>query len=259
MKGKFEKHVFISDHQIPDHNEKAINAVNQFIKDFKPDKVHIVGDFLNFTKVAKYDQDPYYHKTMADEINMGRIILDDLVRVTRKANKEAEIIWYEGNHEVRLVKYLGRNATALAEITDVNGEIVNSIPHLFSLKEKGVTWIPYLQRHTERGVEIEHGDVARTRSGMTANAMIDRRGRSGFSGHTHRLAFVMKTQVDKEMFWIETGSLCKREFESPYGRSMDWQNGFAVGIYSFETKTFYPQAIPLFNNTFMFDGKVYTP
>lgn len=256
----FQRHLFISDHQIPDQDDKTIRAVNKFMKDFAPDKVHIVGDFLNFTAVAKYDQDPYYHKNMADEIKIGRKILGDIVKNARNANPEADVIWYEGNHEARLVKYMGRNASALAEIVDEDGEIINSIPHIFNLKELGVQWVPSMQRHTEPGgIEVEHGDVARGKAGHTAHAMLDKRGKSGFSGHTHRLAMIFRTQTDEQKFWVETGSMCKQNFESPYARTPDWQQGFAVGVYSDKDRTFYPSIVPVFNNTFAFGGKIYRP
>jgi hypothetical protein len=256
----FQRHIFLSDYQIPDHDPKTIKAVNKFIKDFAPDKVHLVGDFLNFTAVAKYDQDPYYHKGMADEIKIGRQVLGNLVTNARNANPESEVLWYEGNHESRLIKYMGRNASALAEITDEDGEIINSIPHIFNLAELGVEWVPSMQRHSEPGgVEVEHGDVARGKSGHTAHAMLDKRGKSGFSGHTHRLAMIFKTQMDDQKFWVETGSMCKQNFESPYARTPDWQQGFAVGVYSDQDKTFYPSVVPVFDNKFMFGGKVYKP
>lgn len=256
----FERHVFVSDYQIPDHDPKTIRAVNKFIKDFMPNKVHLVGDFLNFTAVAKYDQDPYYHKGMADEIKEGKKVLRNLVNTTMTANPKAQVIWYEGNHEKRLVKYMGRNASALAEIVDDSGEVINSIPHIFGLRELGVKWVPDMQRHTETGgVEVEHGEVVRNKAGYTAHAMLEKRGKSGISGHTHRLAMVMKTQTDETKFWIETGSMCKQNFESPYARTPDWQQGFTVGIYSKQDNIFYPSIVPIFENTFMFGGKIYRP
>ena len=252
-----EKHVFLSDFQIPDQNDVALGLVNTFIQDFVPDKIHLVGDILNFTKVAKYDQDPYYHVGMRDEIAIGRKILKELIRVARKANPDTEIIWYEGNHENRLIKYLSRNASALAEITGDDGEYVNSIPHLFNLKGIGVKWIGYSQRHFEHGIRIEHGNVVRGKAGHTAHAMLDKRGASGFSGHTHRLAMVMRTQGEHQRFWVELGSLCNFEFESPYTTDPDWQNGFAFGHYSSETRQFYPTVVPIVNNTFVANGKLY--
>lgn len=254
---RFVKHVFLSDHQIPDQDDKTIALVNKFILDFKPDKVHIVGDFLNFTKVAKYDQDPFYHKTMQDEIKEGRTILKELVAVSRKANAKTEIVWYEGNHEARLIKYLGKNASALAEITGDDGEYYISIPSIFGLKKLGVKWIPYMKRHDEHNIEIEHGDRVRQKSGYTAHAMLDKRGKSGISGHTHRLAMIMKTTVDSTRWWIENGCLCKRIFESPYTRDPDWQQGFTVGIYDKQEKTFHPTIVPIFNHAFMYGGKIY--
>lgn len=251
------KHLFISDFQIPDHDMKSILLVIKFIKDFNPDKIHIVGDYLNFTKVAKYDQDPYYHRTMQDEIRIGRKILKLIVDASRKINPESEIIWYEGNHEIRLIKYMSRNADALAEITNDDGEYVLSVQNLFTLKKLGVKWVPYMQRHNEHGVEIEHGDVVRSKGGQTAHAMLDRRGKKGISGHTHRLAFIMRNTIDDGKWWIETGSLCKRIFESPYAKVTDWQQGFTVGIYDKKRKTFYPTPVPIFNHSFMFGGKLY--
>ena len=251
------KHIFLSDYQIPDQDDRSIALVNRFIGDFKPDKVHIVGDFLNFTKVAKYDQDPYYHKTMEDEIQEGRGILKQLVKTVKKANSKAEIIWYEGNHEARLIKYLGKNASALADITGEDGEYVISIPSLFTLKKLGITWIPYMRRHDEHHIEIEHGDRVRQKGGYTAHAMLDKRGKSGISGHTHRLALVMKTTVDSTKWWIENGCLCKRTFDSPYTRDPDWQQGFSVGIYDTQQRIFHPQIIPIFDHTFVYGGKIY--
>lgn len=254
---KGEKHLFLSDFQIPDQNDVALELIYKFIEDFVPDKIHLVGDILNFTKVAKYDQDPYYHMGMKEEIDLGRKILKNLVNVARKVNPDTEVIWFEGNHENRLIKYLSRNASALAEITGEDGEYVNSIPHLFALRKLGVRWVGVNDRHFEHGVRIEHGNVVRSKAGQTAHAMLDKRGASGLSGHTHRLALIMRTQGDQQRFWIELGSLCKFRFDSPYTIDPDWQNGFAFGYYSSDTKQFYPTIVPILNNTFVANGKLY--
>jgi UDP-2,3-diacylglucosamine pyrophosphatase LpxH len=254
------KHLFISDFQIPDHNTQALKSLYKFITDFKPDTVHNVGDFINCTKVSKFDQDPRYHMNLVNEIDIGRKVLKELVTVTRTANPNAKIIWYEGNHESRLTKYLNK-ADQLAGLVDEGGEYIVSIPHLFNLKELGIQWIGENQRHTEIGaIEIEHGDRVSAKSGATAHKMIEARGTSGISGHTHRLAYVMLSQLERENWWIESGSFCNKEMDSPYmKRPGDWQNGFAVGIYHKKTKRMHPQVIPIFNNCFMFGEKLYTP
>lgn len=255
-----EKHLFISDFQIPDHNTQALKSLYKFIGDFKPDVVHNVGDFLNFTKASKYDQDPRYHMNLVNEIEIGKKVLKKLAETTRNANPNAKIIWYEGNHEERLTRYLNK-ADQLAGLIDDEGEFIISIPHLFNLKTLNVEWIGANQRHTEVGsVEVEHGDRVSAKSGVTAHKMIEARGASGVSGHTHRLAYVMLTQLERENWWIESGSFCNKVMDSPYmKRSGDWQNGFAVGIYSPETKTMHPQIVPIFNNCFVFGEKLYTP
>lgn len=96
------KYVFLSDWHIPDHNRALIKPIFNFLSDYKPDVVYILGDFLNCTTISKYDQDPYYHVSFVDEINEGIKILDKLASVVRKANKNVRIVYKAGNHEARL-------------------------------------------------------------------------------------------------------------------------------------------------------------
>lgn len=85
--------------------------------------------------------------------------------------------------------------------------------------------------------------------------MLQKRQRSGISGHTHRLAHIMETHSGKESFWIENGCLCNFRFRSPYSRYNDWQNGFTIATY--EDGKWHPQIVPIINNEFMVNGKIY--
>lgn len=252
-----ERHLFIPDLQIPDHNTKALRALMNFIPDYAPDTVHIMGDLLNMTKASSYEQPVGYDVTLSDEIEMGKVILKNIVDKCRKANPIAKILYYEGNHEDRLNRYLMRNAQALADLEGGDGERVVSLPHLLGLKEMGVKWIPYTEVTRDHDIIVEHGDIARSKSGFTAHGMLDRRGRSGFSVHTHRLALVTRNQSGDEKFWMECGSLCNTDPLPRYVKKPDWINGFAVGIYDKQSRIFHPCPIMMQKNEFTFGGKIY--
>lgn len=257
MKTALEKHLFLSDFQIPEQDNIAIQAILNFIPDLKPDVIHFVGDILDLTKQSTFAQNPFDKHTLNDEVRIAREILGNFTKVARKANKKCQFNFYSGNHEERLLNSVARKAPDLVDLLNDDNEYVLSLPALLQLKKLGIKWIPYYKHHAEKGdVIVEHGDVARSKAGYTAHAMLDKRGANGVSGHTHRLALIYRTQGNKERFWIENGSLCKRNFKNPYLKLPDWITGFSVGIV--HKGVMHPTIIPIINNEFFYGGRRYT-
>jgi predicted phosphodiesterase len=256
MKPK-ERYMIISDVHVPDYDIKSFDLILKFLAHYKPDFLDILGDFVNFTKISKYDQDPYYKTDLADEIAEGRGLLKQLSQTAVKANENVQISYFEGNHEARMQKYLGKNAQQLAELTS-DDEYIISVAHLFELKKHGIKWIPahrIIQRHN---VVFTHGINVRIKSGFAAHANIDKFGASGFTGHSHKLCHVTRTQSGNTKFWIETGCLCNLSPTPAYAIHPDWTQGFAVADYDFSTHQFYPQVIPIINHSFVYDGKLFS-
>mgnify|MGYP003802785681 CR=1 FL=1 len=248
--------MIISDLHVPDHDIKTLKLIYKFIPFYKPDYLDIVGDLVNFTKISKYTQDPYYEETLQDEIATAREVLQEIVETSRKANPNVVITLFEGNHESRLQKFLGRNAKELANLA-FDDEYLISVPHLFQLKKFGIKWVPetkVLQRHN---VSFFHGQTVRIKAGFSAQANIDKFGTSGFTGHTHGLAHITRTQSGNTKFWIETGCLCNLNPSPAYVTHPDWTQGFATAEYSFETHQFYPQIVPIINHSFQYNGEMF--
>lgn len=254
-KKKVEKHLFLSDFQIPEHDAIALELVYKFIPDFKPDTVHLVGDILDLTKLSKYEQSFLNKTSFKEEVEIGREVLGRLVKTIRKVNPKAQINFYEGNHEARFLNYLSRRAAEIADLEDEEGYVL-SLPRLLQFKKHNIKFIPYFRTHIEKGnVMVEHGDIARSKAGYTAHAMLDKRGSSGVSGHTHRLSLIFRTQGQHERYWIENGCLCRKNFRNPYVKNPDWTQGFSVGIYN--DGIMYPTLIPIIEHKFMYGEKLY--
>lgn len=232
---------------IPDQNEKALALVYEFIKDYKPTTLHILGDFVNFPTLSSYLQDPNYHLTLSDEINEARQILTKF----RKLLPDSEILWYEGNHCDRLKRYLARNAAQLASL-EIEGEQVVSIPHLFKLRE---LCVKYVETEFRDGVLYHHGQLCRAKSGYTAHGNMDKTGVSVLSGHVHRLAMVFKSLYDRTLFGLETGCLCNKEPYPYYGTMVkDW----ALGCSTIDiiNGNVYPNLYPIINNSIVYGKEI---
>lgn len=73
---------------------------------------------------------------------------------------------------------------------------------------------------------MKHGNVVRKWSGWSGKGEWEKYGRSGASGHTHRLGWFVHRDHNGNANWIETGCTCK--LEAPYGVDFDWQQGCVV-------------------------------
>lgn len=234
-----KRNLIISDLHVPDQNIKALELIYRFIKQYKPTTLHILGDFLNFPTLSAWPQDPHYHVSLSDEISEGHQILSKLVKLAN-----CEVLWYEGNHENRLLRYLSRNAAQLA-LLEIEGEQVVSIPHLFKLRELGVK---YIENEFRDGVLYHHGQLCRAKSGYTAHGNMEKSGVSVLSGHVHRLALVFKSLYDRTLFGMETGCLCNK-MPTPYYGTMvkDWSLGFAtIDVIGSDV---FPRIYPIINNS----------
>lgn len=241
------RNLIISDLHIPDQHIKALELVYKFIKVYKPTTLHILGDFLNFPTLSAWPQDPHYHIQLSEEINEARQILAKF----RKLLPQAEILWYSGNHEDRMQKYLARNAAQLAEL-EIEGELVVSIPHLFKLRELG---IKYIEKEYRGGVLYHHGQLVRGKAGYTAHGNMEKTGVSTLSGHVHRLALVYKNLYDRAIFGMETGCLCNPKPYPYYGTMVkDWQLGLATIDVIHGAP--YPRIYPIINNSLTYGDKL---
>lgn len=257
-----QRHIMFGDDQIPDVDMSALNAVLKVNDRWRATDAWIMGDMINATTVGKFGFPANYERDLNSEILEGRGILKLKAQRLREANPDVKIRYLEGNHELRLQKYMDKHARELAMLTETDGQQTVSIPRLLGLNELGIEWIPYWEDEHIQEAVILHGNIARVKGGYTAQAYIDRYGSTTIAGHTHRLAMVGRTQNGVPKWGIETGSLCRPKMEVQYVREgqADWQQGFAtLGIDG--NGTAYPAIHPILKGKAhfadeIFDGRI---
>ncbi len=251
-----ERTVFIPDMHVPFHDVEAVNTALNFIKDIKPDRVVLMGDFVDGIALSKFQKDPRFTVTFQQELEAGRNMLD---RIRESAGKKAEIHYIEGNHEQRLLNYVLRQAPELVHLVDGQEDLL-SIPRLLRLKERNINYIPaqdYLKLH---GWNFEHGDAVSSHAGMTANKMITKRRNSEGIGHTHRAGMTAYTGSNGTDIGVEFGCLIDRKgWAASYGKDLNWQTALGVGEYHRGSRIFQVTPIIMQDKSFHYQCKLYTP
>ncbi len=243
-----ERAVFLGDWHVPYHDPVAVELVFAFVKWFRPTVVFLIGDYLDCYAVpSRFEKDPQKRLGFQDELDAGNAILRRL-RLT--VGQECRIVYMDGNHEHRLPR-------ALCGIPEFASLRSLTIPALLGLDDLGIEHRTYHQSEQWHGLHIEHGDRVRSVSGATAKAMLEARGVSGISGHTHRQGSYFKTDRSGVRVWYENGALCRLDPEYVIGRPPNWQQGFSVG-YALKGRTrFALEQVTIFSKRLFYAGNLW--
>lgn len=240
--GRFVKAFLYGDTHVPFEDKRATSVVQKVSMDYGPDIIAHMGDLLDCYSLSRYDKNPDRKETLQDEIDMARNHLAQL----RDLHPNARIVYLEGNHEDRLRRLLWNlegPAAVLAQLTAFKKYI--TWPELLGLRSLHIEFIPYAEQSRKQILPkfiLKHGTVVRARSAYTANGEWSKYGRSGASGHTHRLGAFFHRDHNGNHGWVETGCTCRLDPE--YTVDPDWQQG-AVAI-TFDTKTGAPNFQPIY-------------
>lgn len=231
----------IGDHQFPFHDPSAIRTARAVIKDFDPDHIFNVGDYLDLPDLStKFTRSPEF----TNQLSMTRKLARECIIKDMEAAPRAQYHWIEGNHEERLARYVTEKAPALYEL--LPNEL--SIAGLMGLKELGVNYVgPYgnhLLFQQGRGAKLmfTHGKATAEHAAKTellANL------ENGFSGHVHRQTSYVKEGARRSLGWHTVGTLANtngkftppdRYKGSPHQRN--WQQGIWLVDYSTTSKLY---------------------
>lgn len=209
--------------QIPYENRKLFDGFLRFAEDFNPDRVVVIGDFLDVPGPARWNRGTAleFAGTLQRECDTGECYLAD---VRRTVGDSCRIDYHSGNHEKRIESYIKNKAPAFAGLDGLR------IPSLLGFDGLGVTLLPDVFP-LARGWISTHGDVvARTLSksaGSSAIIQAKRVGKSVVMGHTHRLGLVSETIAGKTLTGVETGHMMDLR-KASYVAYPNWQAGFAA-------------------------------
>ena len=220
--------LIFGDTHVPYQSPKALKVINKIALDLQPDSVIHIGDLVDCWSISDFDKDPLRRDTLQDNIDEAAALLGSI----RRALPKAACYLLEGNHEDRLRRTIWRmneKQRELARLRDFQTSM--TWPSLLKL---GTDWtfVPSAGQAKFRilpKLVTKHGTVVRKWSGQSAKAEWERYGKSGLSGHTHRLGSFFTNDFNGAHIWTETGCTC--DINPQYVEDPNWQQGCVVVSY----------------------------
>lgn len=221
----------------PIHDPKCWDLALQLATDLQPKKVVLLGDMLDFCEMGRFAYTPDHAYTTQATIDDFALTLAKL----RQSCPHSEIVYLEGNHEVRLQRSLMENLKAAYGLAQANCTTpVMSIPHLLGLDSLNIQYIggyPDSIHWINPKLACIHGSTVKQGGGETAKAILKDLNYSAIYGHIHR--FEMKALTVTTHAGIETryafspGTIAKIDGSVPANsKRNDWQQGLAVVSYT---------------------------
>ena len=265
-----KKYLVISDLQVPYHDPKAVEVMLRIAEDFRPHGLVINGDFCDWRTLsdhyaARDEVGSRLMPTLKEEIIAQTTLLDEILdRV-----KADQVWWNDGNHEFRLNRMLYKQPTVvqLLGIKEIADRL--TVKSIFDMNNRDIKYTGEYPNGfwlKPGEVWIEHGFNTSLKAGYTVSRLLDARGASVIVGHCERLAVIWKRAIDQRMFGAESGNLSilgERAGKGIYStvphtapELMNHQQGFLTLLY--DGKQWYPEAVPIYDGTAIWRGKVYS-
>lgn len=215
---QYSKTLYFGDVHVPYHDPLVWADLLEFIRWWRPQTIYNLGDWLDFPQISKFDKDPQRYLKLQEDLDMAY----ELQAQLRSVAGSAEIVYIEGNHDDRWRKWLWSHP----EVASLRNLTIQKI---LRLSDHNIRWVGILEDELHHGFIVEHGDRSSKHSAYTAKSMMEARGSSGISGHTHRFGSFYRTDHGGDKVWRECACICSRN--PHYMRKPNWQNGWTVGYH----------------------------
>lgn len=236
--------IVLPDIHIPEHDERSLSAVMDYIKDQKSVfAVVLLGDLLDLNCISAHN------KTNLRAVEKERLRSDYakthgfLSRLRGILPRAAHMVWLEGNHEERIERLIN-SVPSLEGVLEVETQL--------DLKALRCDWV----RFWSRGESLDIGKATFIH-GLYINEMHSKKHvlawqKNVFYGHTHDVqSYPLVSRGDNHTKVGQSlGCLCKYAQSYMKGRPTKWQQAF--GVFYFQPSGHFNYYIPqIFNHTFV--------
>ncbi len=192
----------------------------------QPDKILLLGDVFDLPEFGKYSNDPRVWDVVG-RIKWVHKLLEDI----REECPDAELIFFEGNHEFRLARHMCDGTQALKVVlNELHGM---DLEHLFMLDKYEVRYIAKgtLKAFTKKDIQTEvskNFEVFHSCFIAGHFPEFKKQAMWGVSGHHHKHEILSSGENSFYGYWEfhQLGAMCVRD--ATYTNGKCWSNGFAT-------------------------------
>jgi len=226
---------FLSDFHYPYESKEAIGLTLDLLGELNPNVVIFGGDVVDFYPISSFLRDPARRAQLQSDLDHAAA---GVMRF-RKALPKARFLFKEGNHCLRLQKYLWSTAPELAGLRALK------LPELLRFDRAGVErFIKNRDRYHIGRLYYLHGNEFRLGTVHPARAMLLRTHVNSLFGHVHKFDhFSVKDLAGNSHASWSNGCLC--DLLPEYDVMPNWTNGFTYvdyvddGLFSVEPVRFF--------------------
>lgn len=235
----------------PFHDDAAMAVFVDAALKMQPDKIQILGDFLDLASQGRFAQEASFAQTTQESLNRGHQFLATL----RAAAPDAEIVVIEGNHDKRMQNFIEANAVAAFGLKRAglpDSWPVMSLPYLLRLDELNVQYVDAYPAATDWDNDTTrniHGTKANSRGSTTSQYVFELPHLNTWAGHTHRVEVTYRSVMGArgeavESYSANPGCLCRVDGAVPSVNGAigadgtaariveNWQQGFGLAYYN---------------------------
>jgi len=211
------KELIIADLHIPYHDELAVETALSVGEEENVSTITILGDLLDLYKNSHFPKNPE-KKNVKDEITEAKQFLKEL----RNRFPKARIIYYEGNHEVRMQRYLWKRAPEIYAL------IENLLPNILELEKLGIEWVTDPFRIGKLWHLHGHEKHSRGNPLYITNVFMRIILDHFICGHFHRKEEKVFKRIDGSELWAGVVGMLATPEALEYAKINDFTQGFAV-------------------------------
>ena len=235
----------------PFHDDAAMAVFVQVCHEYQPDKIQILGDFLDLASQGRFAQEASFAQTTQMSLDRGHQFLAEL----RAACPDAEIVVIEGNHDKRMQNFIEANALAAFGLKRAGlpeSWPVMSLPYLLRLDELNVQYVDAYPAATDWDNDQTrniHGTKANSKGSTTSQYVHELPHLNTWAGHTHRTEITYRSVLGPrgeavESYSANPGCLCRTDGAVPSVNGAigadghaarvveNWQQGFGLAYYN---------------------------
>jgi predicted phosphodiesterase len=255
----------------PFHDDAAMEVFITAAHHFQPDKIQILGDFLDLASQGRFAQEASFAETTQAALNAGYRFLAQL----RAVCPDAEIVIIEGNHDKRMQNFIEANAVAAFGLKRAGlpeSWPVMSLPYLLRLDELNIQYVDAYPAATDWDNDTTrniHGTKANSRGSTTSQYVFELPHLNTWAGHTHRVEITYRSVTGArgkavESYSANPGCLCRVDGAVPSVNGAigadgtpariveNWQQGFGLAYYN-DTES-WPAVYRIRNGVALIDG-----
>lgn len=221
----------IADLHIPFLDEDAFFTATSYLRERKIDGLLLNGDVVDFYSVSFWERRPDYRN-----LDKERMCVFEFFGELRKIFPDIPILFNEGNHELRLKRFLSRHAPELFDIEELE------IENFLKLRDYDIQYIGGSRPLKFGHLYIIHGHEIKSFASVNiAISYLRKTGENVCLAHFHKCQNDILRKIDNNLIgaWV-IGCLCK--LSPDYSPFNNWTHGFAIvssigdGLFCFENK-----------------------